>query len=53
MFFVVFALTIAVVPIDFVMGIVFVNPLLTAVSVPVFCQRRTRPQENQCNQYYQ
>jgi len=52
-FFIVVALTIAVVPIDFVVYIVFVHPLLIAIAVSVFCQRRTRTQENQRNQYCQ
>ena len=52
-FFIVVALTIAVVPIDFVVDIVFVHPLLIAIAVSVFRQRRTRTQENQHNQYCQ
>ncbi len=52
-FFIVVALTIALVPIDFLVNIVFVHLLLIAIAVSVFRQRRTRTQENQCNQYCQ
>jgi hypothetical protein len=41
------------VPIDFLVNIVFVNPLLIAIAASVFRQRRTRTQENQRNQYCQ
>ena len=54
-FFIVVALTIAVVPIDFVVYIVFVNPLLIAIAVAVFRHRSCCSQEGhrgQNEQYF-
>ena len=52
-FSIVVALTIALVPIDFLVNIVFVHPLLIAIAASVFRQRRTRTRENEHNQYCQ
>ncbi len=52
-FLIVVAVTIAVVPIYFVVDVVFVHSFLIAIAVAVSRQRRTRSQENQRNQNYQ